>query len=214
MTRVPLFRKIGFVLAMVVTLSILIIGVASIIYMSDSSKNVADEIIETQSKNAIAAMDTMLNRYEHESKMAAESLATNTEIVNAFERMDPTTLCEIGNLVTGKTGRGANFVTFTDNSGKVIARTHSARTGDYITHQKNITQALYGNAATFVEFGNEVRLGVRSGAPVKNEQGKIIGIVSTGYSLLDPAFVEGMKEITGDEFTVFIGDNRVNTTVR
>ncbi|NLJ33069.1 MAG: response regulator [Firmicutes bacterium] len=110
-------------------------------------------------------------------------------------------------------GVNVNFITFTDDQGRVMARTHSDRVGDSLAYQENITRALAGEVTTCIEPGNEIELSCRTGAPIKDAEGEILGVVSTGYSLMVPDFVEEVKAVTGNEFTVFIGDERVNTTV-
>jgi methyl-accepting chemotaxis protein len=55
--------------------------------------------------------------------------------------------------------------------------------GDYVTNQLNITEALKGNQIAIFEKGTAIKLSARSGAPVRNAEGNIIGVVSTGFSL-------------------------------
>lgn len=213
MAGMPIFRKIGFTLVLLTVCGILFIGIASVIYMSNSSRGIIGEVTATRSENALASVDTILNHYRIGSTIAAENLAEDSGIIHAIEIGDSSAMREIANRAVSNIGLSVNFITFTDSQGNVIARTHSDKSGDSLAYQENVIQALAGEITTHIEFGNEIRLSIRTGAPVKNAQGEIIGVVSTGYSLVNPIFVDTMKNMTGNEFTVFIGDERVSTTI-
>lgn len=213
MTRIPLFRRIGFALALVYTCSVLFIGIASIMYMSNSSRGIINGINEMQSKNALATMDAIFNQYLLESKIAAENLSKNSEIIREFENRDTEGLCALADQTVSSIGLNVNFITFVDEKGSVIARTHSDKTGDSLSYQKNIARALDGEIATYVEFGSVIGTSARTGAPINNSKGQIIGAVTTGYALADPSFLERMKAMMGYEFTVFVGDELISTTL-
>ena len=73
--------------------------------------------------------------------------------------------------------------------------------------------ALSGEMATLIEPGTEIPLSLRTGLPIKNSSGRIIGVVSAGFSMVKTDFVDNLKNVNGNEFTIFIGDKRANTTV-
>ncbi|NLK00172.1 MAG: HAMP domain-containing protein, partial [Clostridia bacterium] len=214
MAGMPFYKRIGFVLALVCVCGILLIGTVSIIYMSSSSKNVLDEVAEAQSKDALTAMDTILNHYRMESKIAAVNLSENKDIIQAFDKGNLVTLLGVANRMIRDIGLGVDFITFTDEEGRVMAGTNTDRAGDSLHCQDSVILALDGKVSTQVEFCNKIGLCVRAGAPIRNASGQIIGVASAGYSLLNPAFVERMKAMTGNEVSVFVGDERANTTVR
>ena len=214
MARLPFYKRISFTLALVCICGILVVGTTSVFYMANNSQKILNEVTETQSEKALAALDAFLAQYRLQSKLAATSLSTTCEVSQAFEKGNMAVLGEMAHRAVGHMGVNVNFITFTDDQGQVVARTHSDRVGDSLAYQENITQALKGEITTHIEPGNEIGLSCRTGAPIKNTKDEILGVVSTGYSLLSPEFVEGMKDITGNEFTVFIGEERVNTTVQ
>ncbi len=106
-----------------------------------------------------------------------------------------------------------DFVTITDARGIVLYRSHDAKRGDSVTNQPNVQKALQGTAASGIEQGTAVRLSARAGAPVKNGQGQIIGVISTGYDLSKEVYLDEMKENYQTEVTLFFGDTRLMTTV-
>ena len=83
---------------------------------------------------------------------------------------------------------------------------------DNIANQTNISRALQGESSVKVEEGRKVRLSVRAGAPVRFE-GEVIGALSTGYVVSNNSLVNKAKQITGGDFSIFLGQERVACTV-
>jgi methyl-accepting chemotaxis protein len=112
-------------------------------------------------------------------------------------------------------GSGVEFVAITDAEGKVLMRTHEpANFGDLISDQANVRQALAGNKYTTLETGTTIKLSIRSGAPIKNSEGKIIGAVSAGYRMDQSEMLEKMKNMILTDITIFLGDTRIATTIQ
>ena len=107
---------------------------------------------------------------------------------------------------------GADFITVTDTTGKVIARVHSERAGDLASSHGTVRSALQGDSRSGIVAGTEIPFSIRAGAPVK-QGNKIVGTISVGISLSDSAFVDDVKGFTGLEVTVFNGDTREMTTI-
>ncbi|MFT3984222.1 MAG: response regulator, partial [Lachnospiraceae bacterium] len=213
MTAIPFFKKIKFTFTFLSVCGILVVGIFSVIYMSESNRNVIDQIDITRSQKALETMDVIVDDYRVVSRLTAERLAENRDIIQAIESGNTVVLRETAEQMIRLMGPNIDFVVFTDAQGNVIVRTNSDRSGDSINGQRNIVQALSGEVSSYIEFGTVTRLSMRTGAPVKDERGEVIGVVSAGHSLVNTDFVDKMKNITGNEFTVFIGDERVNTTI-
>jgi len=95
----------------------------------------------------------------------------------------------------------------------VIARTHDKKAGDSVANQANVQKALRGETTAAVEPGTIVRLSVRAGAPVKNAAGKVVGVVTPGYTATHNDIVDRVKKLYGTDATLFHGDERVSTTI-
>ena len=96
----------------------------------------------------------------------------------------------------------------------VLARTHEPeKKGDSVLNQANVKIALEGKANSQVEPGTQVKLAARSGVPVKNEKGEIIGVISTGYRLDSNEIVDYIKSKFNCDATIFLGDTRIATTI-
>ena len=107
-----------------------------------------------------------------------------------------------------------DFLTVLSTSGTVVTRVHDpAKRGDSLANQANIASALKGAAAAFVEPGTEIKLSARAGVPIKNAAGAVVGAVSLGYKLDQMETVDHAKKLFGAEFTVFLGDERISSTV-
>lgn len=109
---------------------------------------------------------------------------------------------------------GLDYLVVTDINGKVIARAHEPdKFGDSIINQANIQNAIRGDTTVGIEEGAVVKLSIRAGCPIKDEQGKILGVISTGYVLSDE-FVDEVNKTLGCNITIFDGMERVGTTLK
>ncbi|WP_432735299.1 methyl-accepting chemotaxis protein [Maridesulfovibrio sp. FT414] len=151
-------------------------------------------------------IETLSNEYLEESKL----IAKDSEVVSAIMGNDSRELLRVLKTLAEETN--ADFITVTDEKGKVIARTHSLRVGDSIDTHETVRKALNGEARSGVVAGTEVPFSIRASAPIKLSN-RIIGTVSTGISLSDEEFVDDVKSFTELEFTVFKGDTREMTTI-
>ncbi|WP_018307169.1 methyl-accepting chemotaxis protein [Desulfitobacterium hafniense] len=107
-----------------------------------------------------------------------------------------------------------DFLVVTDQEGKVFVRTHEPeKYGDSIIDQVNIQRALQGEASVGIEEGTSVNYSIRAGAPLQDEEGRIYGAVSLGYALSENDYVDAQKKIFNCDVTVFLGDERIATTI-
>ena len=102
----------------------------------------------------------------------------------------------------------------TDETGKVIARVHAPdKFGDSIASQANVASALKGTQLAALEKGTVVRFSARAGTPVKAPDGRIVGVVSLGYSVTKDEVVDAIKARFHTEATIFQGDERAASTI-
>ena len=107
----------------------------------------------------------------------AKGLASNPSVIAAVAAKDPEVLLKI--LPPMIKDAGLDFVTVSDSAGLVILRTHNpAKAGDSVAKQANVSSALKGTPAAFVESGTEIKLSARAGVPVKDAEGNIVGVLS------------------------------------
>jgi len=149
---------------------------------------------------------------EHTSRVAAVSVSVNADVIKAVKERNTkeiikvlTPLLELYNV---------DYCTATDESGIVLARTHATdRFDDSILGQQNVINALKGKVSTYYEEGTVVKVSIRTGSPIYDMDGTLIGVISTGVRLDTNKAVDELKEYFGSDFTVFFGDTRVATTI-
>ncbi|MDD4701466.1 MAG: methyl-accepting chemotaxis protein [Desulfovibrio sp.] len=107
---------------------------------------------------------------------------------------------------------GSDFMTITDETGKVIARGHSDKYNDSVLNQDTVVLALKGQPAAAVVPGTVVPFTIRASQPVMYD-GRVVGSVSIGTSLVAPAYLDWLKQMSGLNVTIFKGDTRVMTTI-
>ncbi|WP_281279783.1 methyl-accepting chemotaxis protein [Chitiniphilus eburneus] len=150
---------------------------------------------------------------ETRAHSAALLMSFDRQIIAAMASGDREALIRRASTLQKETG--IEFSTITDARGTVLARSHEPdKYGDSVTRQTNVAQALTGKQLTTIESGTQVRLSIRSGAPVYNHDGALIGVVSTGFRLDQSTFVDRMKQLLDIEATIFLGDERIATTVK
>lgn len=106
-----------------------------------------------------------------------------------------------------------DFITITDAEGIVLTRAHSQQHGDSIVNQYTVASAIKGIPASGIVVGSTVSFSLRASIPIK--QGEvIIGTLSLGRNLSEPAYVDWIKGLSATEVTIFKGDTRVMTTIK
>ncbi len=108
---------------------------------------------------------------------------------------------------------GSDFMTVTDEKGNVLGRGHSEKWQDSVINQETVVKALKGAVASAVVSGTEIPFALRTSQPVVQD-GKVIGSISMGASLVTPPYVDWLKKLSGMDVTVFKGDTRVMTTIQ
>ncbi len=171
---------------------------------------------DSASLNSVkSSLDVVTNRVEtlkEQASVASMYLAENAGIVDAYVRKDRNMLLERATALVS--ALGVEFCTITDGDGNVLVRTHEPDNfGDSVKSQLNVTSAISGQSLTAVERGTAVKLSIRSGTPVYDSNGVLLGVVSVGYRLDTETFVDNLKALIGNETTVFLGDERISTTI-
>ena len=141
---------------------------------------------------------------------SADLIAEDDDFSRAVAEKNHDAAVKIGSVLMKKAG--SDFMTITDEKGVVIARGHSKKFGDSVTNQETVVIALKGTPAVAVVAGTEVPFTIRASYPVKHD-GKLVGSVSIGTSLVAPAYLDWLKKLSGVNVTIFKGDTRVMTTI-
>lgn len=200
-------KKLIIYITIFIALSVVLTSVSAYYYFSRNMESLYEEA----SLQGLEGFNTILENYKEQSMVHALFFAEHPEVVKAVEARDTAALVRI--LGPMAKNAGLDSVTVSDGKGVVLARTHDAKVGDSVKNQMNVQSALQGKIIAAIEPGTVVKLSVRAGAPVKNGQGQIIGVITPGYNTSRDEIVDRVKKMFDVEATMFLGDVRVATTL-
>ena len=172
-----------------------------------------NDSMQNQIHLTASVVDYEVAELKKKAEVAAFSMATNPDLVEALINNDREAIVRIANVL--QTVAQTDFCNVLDNRGNVITRTHAPDIfGDNIANQPHVAMALGRFSSSFITQGAVIRLGAYAGAPIYDSDMKIIGVISTGFRLDDQKLVYKLKEITGCEVSIFLHDKRVSTTLQ
>ncbi|MDP4178751.1 MAG: methyl-accepting chemotaxis protein [Bacillota bacterium] len=201
------FKLLGITFAVMTLLVGLIIVNNIIKFTTFTDSNITSDITKSDNLFKLRIDDLKKN-----SINTALQLSYNPNVIKAIESKDTQTIINTLKPIIEKSD--IEFVTVTDENGTVLARTHEPdKKGDSVSNQINVKTALNGTANSQIEAGTQVKLAARSGAPIKNENGKIIGAISVGYRLDTNNIVDYIKTNLGCDASIFLGDTRISSTI-
>ena len=201
------FKLLGFIFFIV----ILLVGAIVIGNMIEFNKYLNTNVNSDVTK-ANDVLNDKIDELKKNSMNMATQLSLNPIVIKAIETKDTQKI--LNDLKPIVESANIEFITISDETGIVLARTHEPeKNGDSVLNQENVKFALEGKANSKIESGTQVKLAARSGVPVKNEQGKMIGVISTGYRLDSDGIVDKIKSELNCDASIFLGDTRVATTI-
>ena len=169
------------------------------------------DLMDDQVKQSMQGLVTKIDEYQNNALNFGALIAMQPAVVTAIKNKDADAVLQtVGPMLQRAK---LDFATITDETGTVIVRTHEATRGDNVAKQANVQNALKGNAFAAVESGSVVKFSARAGTPVKDETGKVIGVISAGYYISNDTLVDQVKAMFGTDATLFLGDTRVATTI-
>ncbi|HBR01749.1 MAG TPA: hypothetical protein DD738_03980, partial [Ruminiclostridium sp.] len=203
-----LSKKIPLFTILMIIISVIIIAGLSIGENLTYNKQASYDRVESSINDLNKQIQFMLER----SKRNAISISQNYRLMNALSNQNFDQMKSV--LDDLNQSLEADTISITDLKGNVMIRQHEpSKLGDNILKQANVQQALEGKVLTTLEPGALVKLSCRTGAPVRNENGDIIGTVVTGYTFENSEFLDELKALHNTELTIFANDVRIATTV-
>ena len=172
----------------------------------------ADSSAKEQARSGVEVLHNLLEESKNDMKAKAVMLAANPDVARAVEARDTAQVLAIMEKILKEAP--IDSVSISDNQGVVIARVHEpSKKGDSIAKQKNVSEALKGNVTSAIEPGPVIKISARAGAPVRNAQGQIVGVITTSVSLSKNETVDYAKKLFKVDTTLFLGDVRESTTI-
>lgn len=205
------FRAQAQLFIIFVTSSLLIFTITTFSFtfllLKNLERNALDHL-KTDVKVLQYAVDRLKSEALADAKVVAENSVIKDAIVSGnSEKLYKTTL-------EFMLSQNTSFLETTNGAGKVVMRaSDKEKIGDNLSEDLVVKSALNGNPLSSVTSKDVVVtpvVQIRASSPVfKNNS--VAGVIITGFSV-DGAFVDGVKEVTGLDASVFAGDTRAATT--
>ena len=208
MQKTRLRRKIMIPLFVIFAVFAAAMTLSSTFWLSRLSGDLSAERIATIARS----LNQYVIDYQYISRDSAVLASKNANLISAIQERDRDGIIKA--LMAFDPLYDTKFFTVTDAEGIVLARTHfPGDFGDSIQNQHNIRDALDGKISTCSEPGTLVKVSVRTGAPIRDADGVLIGVVSAGVRLDVDAWVDRVQRLLSAEITVFFGDRSAATTI-
>lgn len=206
-------KKVSLKILLVAIISMVVITTISNAGMYVGNKIVIDMILEEETEIAVEALENYIENRKLDALELSKALSYNVDLMAIFEQKDRDLIIETAKQAVESSGIKADNVILLEADGTVFARLNSDKFGDSLSGQKNIAGAMSGATDTYLETSPESRLSVRASTPLKNHDGNTVGLISIGYRLDLPSVVDDLKDSLQSDFTIFLNDERINTTI-
>jgi diguanylate cyclase (GGDEF)-like protein len=172
------------------------------------SDSLVDDKLHANSNSLKLFLDTGMSN----TKAAAVSMALNPEAIRAVKSRNRD---EINRVFSPTLSLyKISFFTITDEKGIVLLRTSELNSyGDSILDQQSIKNALEGKVSSYFEEGIAIKVSARTGAPLYDTNGKIIGAISAGLRLDNEIALNNIKVLLNSEVVAFSGNTRIASTI-
>ena len=177
------------------------------------ARRINDATLEEHASSMLTTLKNEIAYLSSQSQSSAESMAEFESLVKAYEENDVDAMYNAVDTFYKVAKMTTDCITLTDDKGVVLFRYYSDKKGDSIAELDYVAKALAGEENTSVAKGNNIKLGARTGVPVKDSSGKVLGVISITYPLDHEAIVDQLKGDSDNEFTIFLDDERINTTL-
>lgn len=173
-------------------------------------KNLQDETLSRLNTD-VKVLDYALTSQKAQTLSDAQVLALDPQVIAGLSETGGKSLSDIAESFLLNKKEGTLLIV--NENGQVAARGEDReRKGDSVSDDPLIKRAFLGQSSSSVVTKDGVlapEISIRSASPVKKDN-KIIGAVMTG-TVIDNAFVDGLKKATGLEASLY-GDNRLSAT--
>lgn len=208
-----LFKRLQTQLFMIFTSLVLgIFLLTTVTFTGLLLKNLQDETLK-KLETDVKVLNFAIESRKAENLSDAQVVAQNPQIITALEDKAQGQLNDVTRdfLLTKR----ESSLIIVDGDGKVVARGEDReRVGDSLSNDQMIKAALVDRAPSSVSLKDGAlakTVSVKSAVAVKAE-GKTVGAVMTGIDI-DNAFVDGIREATGLETSIYGGNLLSATTL-
>jgi len=189
---------------------LLVIGIVSF-QMTNYNQNMMQKVAILSDK----ARDLDVNGIENYVSGITRDLANTQRIKTDIQSNNMNALSALVNQYLDLKENPDYFCVVTDQGGKMIYTTLGQNlVGTDVSNQPPAKAALSGKSGVGFETTKLVKLAIRAYEPIYDDSGKLIGTIHVGRKISDSnLFVDQLKKETGSDFTYYLGDERVATTL-
>jgi len=206
-----LIKRLETQLMMIFTTSTLVIFLLTTAFFTTASmRNLRGGTLSNLEINVNVLKFTIESK-KAESLSDAQVIAQNSEVITAINNEDRKTLTDLTTKIL--LAKRQTFLVVVDSQGKILVRADDPEKGvGSLSDDSLVKRALRGEDASSIvtkDGAMAPEVSVRAATPVRNGD-DLIGAVVIG-SLIDNAFVDGLKDATGLDSSVY-GDNLRSAT--
>jgi len=202
------------ILAPVITITAILVGSVALVGFRTFSQFAQDSFVkEIHVISQGISRDLTMKQFIASDQV--NGLAKNIDMIAAIKDENRDKIHNI--VVQFASSRKCDFFTILDTEGNVIYRSNNpARFGDPLINE---LQSARESLATqrpcvFYESTASIKLAIRAAAPVFDETGNLIAVLTGGFRLDTDYWVDDMQQQFDAACTVFLGDERIATTLR
>jgi methyl-accepting chemotaxis protein len=200
--------QILFFVSLLVFTSVAITAVISISSMYTIVGGHNQEELET----SLAMLEQEISDLQDEAAIAASYISADQSLSDAAAASNRSKTLQL--ITDAAEISGLNYITVTDKNGTVIARTGDPENyGDSLKEQPDIQAALTGSSFSGILNEKTAAYSAVATAPLFGKNGSVVGAVSAAIPLNSFEYLDHLKEITGNDYTVFSGNTRISTTI-
>ena len=179
---------------LVSTILIVIVLVVTIVVINDRNfSQYANESFRQLVLLEAKFVELDIQAMRNQATDQALSLSSDYRMIRAVKALDREAIQRIINNFEAE--RKSTFFTILDAEGNVIFRTNNpAEFGDPQTHLRSVSHVIATKKyCVFYDSTRLARVSIRAGAPIFDEDGTFIGIVTNGFRLDINDFVDEMQ---------------------
>ncbi|OCN02700.1 hypothetical protein A7X67_14095 [Clostridium sp. W14A] len=165
---------------------------------------------------ALNGLSETIKDFDSDVQSAGNDLSENSDLIRAVKEKNNYGMASA--LKSDVLSYGLSYAFLTDKNGKIIASSDNELELNDLSGLQHIKQALKNQKALVNEVLTGKMLCVCYGAPIEEDK-TVIGCVSAVCSLqsvsdstVETNFLDRLKSTTGCEFSVFLGNEQINTT--
>jgi len=211
--RVSILKRLGFKISLFASIGMITVAVFALMFTLNGERITVEQVDLERNQMAVKALESTLNNYSEESLRSAKNLASTPGLIQAMGLGNASGVQSAVQSLATIQQLDVDFVLVSDVNGNILGSYQSNMAGLDLEYFKTASVAAGGQSATSYETDGGSGLCVASSCPILDSHGKVAGVLTAGYSLIAESFVDNIKDITGNEITVFLGDTRVNTTI-